>query len=94
MEDPHPAKAPPAAFFAWLAAAFFAAAALGTTRGVTAGAGWDTALIAAVLTLVFCRRFFATTMKGVDVGRGDRAALGDRFAERRIARCYEKLISK
>ena len=65
MEDGHPATAPPAAFFAWLAAAFFAAAALGTTRGVTAGAGWDTALIAAVLTLDFCRRFFATIIWSV-----------------------------
>lgn len=83
MEDGNPAMAPPAAFFAWLAAAFFAAAALGTTRGVTAGAGWDTALIAAVLTLVFCRRFFATTMRSDVPKRRDRRA--DRFAERRIS---------
>ena len=63
MNEAQPSSAAPAAFLAWLAAAFLAAAALGTTRGTAVGMGaWDAFDTSGVPAVAFCRRFLDTTM--------------------------------
>ena len=69
MEEAQPVPAPAAAFFAWLAAAFLAAVALGTTRGTAAGMGaWDALDMSGVPAVAFCRLFLDNTMKRRTVG--------------------------
>ena len=69
MEEAQPVPAPAAAFFAWLAAAFLAAVALGTTRGTAAGMGaWDALDMSGVPAVGFCRLFLDSTMKRRTVG--------------------------
>ena len=75
MEEAQPAPAPAAAFFAWLAAAFLAAVALGTTRGTAAGMGaWDALEMSGVPAVAFCRLFLDSTMKRRTKGGGAASA--------------------